>query len=222
MAMVYVRYFDLPGAAAALEPAPSAPQEAPARGWEMTLKFDNTKGCVGCGGAQRAGTRGYWDAATKTMWHPACKPVDVDAALAAAPTKIQQTPDKNPTTPVSVDIKDGIYTVVIGGDYRTIRIKTAKQGNLKGKRIVSYLSGPNNESDYTGFAFLNPNGFQVWGRYKGYVNSQLEAAIKVMGNPEEAGESYAMQSGNCYCCGRPLTVPASLHRGLGPICAGKQ
>lgn len=221
MAMVYVRYFDLPGAAAALEPAPSAPQEAPARGWEMTLKFDNRKGCAACGAVQRAGTRGYWDAATKTMWHPACKPADVDAALAAAPAKIQQTPDKNPTTPVSVDIKDGIYTVVMEDAYRTIRIKTMKKGNLEGKRIVSYLSGCNNDTDYTGFAFLTPNGFQVWRKYQGHVNSELQSAIKVLANPAEAGQRYAIESGRCYLCGRTLTVEESIKDGIGPVCANK-
>ena len=34
-------------------------------------------------------------------------------------------------------------------------------------------------------------------------------------------EAYAIGSGKCACCGRTLTVPASVHRGLGPDCAKK-
>jgi SNF2 family DNA or RNA helicase len=39
------------------------------------------------------------------------------------------------------------------------------------------------------------------------------------GDYESMGLSYAMNSGRCWKCGRELTVPASIHRGLGPDCA---
>ena len=35
-------------------------------------------------------------------------------------------------------------------------------------------------------------------------------------------ERYAMLSGRCSRCGATLTVPASLYRGMGPVCAQKE
>ena len=61
-------------------------------------------------------------------------------------------------------VGDGFYTIVYpNGDYRTLRIKTAKQGKLEGCQIVGYLSGSDNTSSYTNVAFLEPNGrVRVW------------------------------------------------------------
>lgn len=237
--MVYTRYFDLDQlnlrqaesattapapVAAPTAPAPmpaTAPQNAPSRGWTMWLKRDNVKGCPVCGTVNKAGTRAYWDKATYTVWCPACVPTDIDGYLASKKPARTEEPATAVVVPTKVEIKDGIYTVNLEDDYRTIRIKTAKKGNLAGKRIVSYLSGPNNDSDYTGFAFLNESGFQVWGRFRGLVNGPLNAAIEVLANPAEAGRRYAIESGRCYLCGRTLTVEQSITDGIGPICAAK-
>ena len=40
-------------------------------------------------------------------------------------------------------------------------------------------------------------------------------------DPQAAGLAFALREGACYRCGRTLTVPASVHRGLGPECARK-
>lgn len=121
-------------------------------------------------------------------------------------------------------IRNGTYTVVLNGedDYVTIRISDSFiKGAAKGAQMVSYLSGSNNEHDYTGFAFLNGRWSRVWKKYAD--SERLVAALKVLtdGGDAEAGERYALASGNCYACGRKLTVPASLLRGLGPTCAEK-
>lgn len=44
----------------------------------------------------------------------------------------------------------------------------------------------------------------------GAANDPLNAAIR-----------YGRASGSCSCCGRPLTDPRSIERGIGPICATK-
>lgn len=122
----------------------------------------------------------------------------------------------------------GTFTVVMGTERRTIRIKAhwdaaeAKKGTL----VASFLSGADNESSYTGFAFITPQGKAiVWKRYRnGGGSALIISALSYLlqsGDYEGAGMTYALESGNCYRCGRTLTVPASIGRGLGPECAKK-
>lgn len=119
-----------------------------------------------------------------------------------------------------VNIIDGRYTVVFeDGTYRTIKVETYTDGNFAGKRIASFLSGPDNGRDYQGFAFVNDGGFNIWKRY---VGSGLDNSLEVLfQDPEKSGVEYALRSSRCRRCGRDLTVPASLHAGYGPECAKK-
>lgn len=116
------------------------------------------------------------------------------------------------------------FTVVFGeDDYETIQFDTPTTGKLAGKIIVRYLSGSDNETDFTGFAFVSNLGdCRPW-------KSQLEnpktdrrklAANIVLcaENTLQYSEAYAMVSGRCAKCNHKLTVPASLNRGYGPDC----
>jgi hypothetical protein len=122
----------------------------------------------------------------------------------------------------------GTFTVVMGTERRTIRIKKhwdAAEAS-KGTLVASYLSGQDNESSYTGFAFVTPRGKAiVWKKYRnGGGSALIISALSFLlqsGDYEGAGLAYALESGNCYRCGRTLTVPASINRGLGPECAKK-
>jgi len=50
----------------------------------------------------------------------------------------------------------GTYTLVYkDGSHFTFCVETVKKGALAGREIVSYLNGPDNESDYEGLGFLN-------------------------------------------------------------------
>lgn len=121
----------------------------------------------------------------------------------------------------------GTFTVVDGDDYETIRIK-AGTGNFEGKFVASYLSGSDNETDYTGFAFIGTDGsVNVWKKFKtaegkvspAMASKVLAVSVVLFGGADDAREAYAMRSGRCSRCNRKLTVPASLHRGMGPECA---
>lgn len=120
-------------------------------------------------------------------------------------------------------VRNGTYTVILNGDddYVTLKIRDAKfaKDMPKGTQMACYLSGADNAGDFTGFAFVQGRTGKVWKRFQ--QDGRLAQALKVLldGGDADAGERYAMASGTCYCCGRKLTVPASLHRGLGPICA---
>lgn len=129
--------------------------------------------------------------------------------------------------PTDRAIRDGIYTVVMPEGYRTIRVRTIQDQDNKffGRTIVSYLSGSDNESDYTGFAFLHGSVLKVWRRYEGNAETNLcVRAVNVLLDKDaaaQAGLAYAIESGRCCRCNHVLTVEASINMGMGPECAKK-
>jgi hypothetical protein len=49
-----------------------------------------------------------------------------------------------------------------------------------------------------------------------------KTALRIIAdNPAEAAERYGKTTGECSCCGRELTDPASIAAGIGPVCATK-
>lgn len=116
-------------------------------------------------------------------------------------------------------IYDGIYTVERSdGSWRTLRLRTqaADAKFAPGRQIISYLSGPENTSDYTGFGFVGlSGGVQMWNRFKDETGLRTDAETLL------ADPTGALKSTECFRCHHPLTVPASLYRGLGPDCARK-
>lgn len=119
----------------------------------------------------------------------------------------------------------GFYTVVMAdGSHVTIRVQP--HWEAANSLVYGYLAGSENTSDYINFAHSSPNGAtRVWRKFLGQLPRQREAlAVLLRATTEEqkeAGLAYAMASGRCARCGRTLTVPASIHRGLGPECAKK-
>lgn len=103
------------------------------------------------------------------------------------------------------------------GGHRTFRIKTCKQGNLEGKRILSMLIGQNNENDYLGIGFVTDEGIQIWRKHQG---SLYEKAAKCLLRIEELGLIQNFE-GKCRRCNRKLTVLESVQSGIGPECAKK-
>jgi hypothetical protein len=45
--------------------------------------------------------------------------------------------------------------------------------------------------------------------------------VEACADPEQAAIAYGKQFGSCSCCGRTLSDPVSVERGIGPICADK-
>lgn len=144
-------------------------------------------------------------------------------------TRRTARPLPKPAAPAAISAEHlpekGTYTVVQGDTRHTIRFarKEEEAGNFfSGKIVISFLTGPDNESDYQGFAHIDEdeNRVKVWARFRSNT-ALLEAVGYLASSPEAkaaAGEAYALESGNCYRCNRMLTVPASISRGLGPTC----
>lgn len=122
-------------------------------------------------------------------------------------------------------IPDGTVTIVDeeSGTHRTLRISIWKAKG-DGSRIAAMMTGPDNDRNFTGFATIRPDGSaSVWNRfssaeYWGWMGAMERLATATADEFGEYREAWAMRSGRCARCGRKLTVPASLHRGLGPEC----
>lgn len=125
------------------------------------------------------------------------------------------------------EVPFGIYTVTDGSN-GWVTLKVSKCAFAEGQIQVSVLSGSDNEVNYDGFGFITTQGLKVW--RSANPSPKVVAATQFLftGDLDEArkeflniAEALALTSGKCAACSRTLTVPASLHRGLGPECAKK-
>lgn len=122
--------------------------------------------------------------------------------------------------------ENGYFSVQFPDDksWRTLRFQAGKNG-WKGKVIISLLAGPDNDRDYVGFAHAVDGKVSLWKNARSWKedNRVIEALRVILNNHNDAahkaGEAYAVESKHCFRCNRRLTVPTSVHRGLGPDCA---
>lgn len=123
-------------------------------------------------------------------------------------------------------VPSGTYTIVNpeDGSYATVRIKEWKSKG-DGTRVAAFMSGPDNESSFTAFATITPDGSaKVWHRFSNEWKHMGTLEQLAAATPDDHGgfrEAWAMRSGKCAMCGRKLTVPTSLYRGIGPECHKK-
>jgi hypothetical protein len=187
----------------------------------INAKFDST--CGQCAGYITEGEPILWEPGRKAM-HEDVQTCIEYARLADADQAVQKETIGQPVIP------DGYYTLVYGGngEYATFRIRESKyEGRNKGRQMIARLTGPDNTSSYTNFAWIDNRSrtvlpFRTDVGEMAITNGWDRLANILLGsNMEEAGYAYALKSGNCYRCGRVLTVESSVKRGLGPICADK-
>ncbi len=128
------------------------------------------------------------------------------------------------------NLNAGRYTVLYpNGDYRTLRVKDGK-GKYEGQKLLSYRVAKGT-GDFGGswicFGTLNPDGsVRFWFRFRQDNSAERldrisKAVRRIVEAPAVAGLAYAMKENCCYRCGHELTVPASIHAGMGPECARK-
>lgn len=130
-----------------------------------------------------------------------------------------------PTTaiPFSTATHNGCVTMVNPqtGNHRTIRIKTQDEDAkfAPGRRIISLLTGSNNERDYTGFGFVNADGtIDVWRKKQDGVFPKLaDMIVRHEFYAENHGIEYVVE-GRCRICNRLLTDEQSIAEGIGPTC----
>lgn len=124
----------------------------------------------------------------------------------------------------------GFITVSLkNGKHFTYRVQ--KFSRTSDRMVVGLLRGPDNYADYVNFGFVDPPAgtpkgeqadpasyvVKLWYRYNGTMFEKH--AQLLMGQAQQHVVSW-MQSSQCRKCGRLLTDPESIQRGLGPKCAG--
>ena len=108
-----------------------------------------------------------------------------------------------------------------------VRHKEAQNG-YKATYFVNLLTGPDNVSDYTYLGMLDPVAGAVKltraSRYN--ADSAPVKAInwiigKLWAGVDISNDCALNHAGRCCRCGRMLTTPDSVARGLGPECASR-
>lgn len=131
-------------------------------------------------------------------------------------------------------IPNGTWTMVnkVTGEHRTFKISTKPEDSkfAPGERVVALLSGPDNESSYTGFGFVRKtdDGIYVWKTKQGIYGqpSPFDHYARMLTGmflgDERWTSRYTIEGAKCcLMCNRKLTHPESLETGYGPECATK-
>jgi hypothetical protein len=115
----------------------------------------------------------------------------------------------------------GIYTIETEDGHRTFKVsrQDSDAAFAPGELILGFLSGPNNQSDYTSCAFIKGDASQpraaIWKKHRD--NAELIADIdQFLADPDAA-----LTAKHCARCGELLSVPASVAAGFGPVCITK-
>ena len=86
--------------------------------------------------------------------------------------------------------------------------------------FVSLLSGANNETDYTYMGVIADNQFKLTGKSKVGKDAPsykaFDFTLRHLLHNDLPVEFW--HEGTCCRCGRTLTVPESIERGIGPEC----
>lgn len=131
------------------------------------------------------------------------------------------------------------------GQRRTFRVRAnrddpnrAPQGDLLRRPtmwFVDLLVGPSNEDDYRYVGYLraindltlvysqNKKGFALdAGRVVRWLAGYLNSVGSDLAQSRFLAECEFWHEGRCGRCGRTLTDPESIKRGIGPVCDGKE
>jgi len=106
------------------------------------------------------------------------------------------------------------------GDHLTYRIKKAKDKELF---FVSVLTGPSSYSYMGVIADTAKPEIKLTGKSriseKAKSYQVLSWVLRNLGS-DNLNQATLMHNGLCCKCGRTLTTPESIERGIGPRCAG--
>lgn len=112
------------------------------------------------------------------------------------------------------------------GTHKVVKIKTVRNGQLKGKRIIALKDG----HEFFGFGFVNENGkISVWSKFRTENQKSLQEWIarclfSMCSERSDFRQVYADKGvqlhveKRCLRCNRQLTDPESIQRGIGPEC----
>lgn len=98
----------------------------------------------------------------------------------------------------------------------TYRVKLGERGHL-----VGVLSGPDNEQSYTYVGLIRDTTFWFARGAETPAAKAFAWVWDAISNRDEhrLAQVEIWHAGRCSACGRLLTDPESIQRGLGPVCA---
>jgi len=107
----------------------------------------------------------------------------------------------------------------------TYRVRRPKDGDGPVSHFVDVLSGPENEADYAYLGHYRDGRFSHGRKSKVGADAPSARAWRwfdtvVILHRRVPQELEVWHEGRCGRCGRVLTVPESIARGIGPECAG--
>lgn len=108
------------------------------------------------------------------------------------------------------------------GQHYTFKVRQPKPDM---PHFVSLLTGPDNENSFTylGILFGDTGAFILTRKSTMTPDSMpvkvINFAFRCLWGKQVLPEGYQIRhEGKCGCCGRKLTTPESLDRGIGPEC----
>lgn len=106
---------------------------------------------------------------------------------------------------------------------------TYRRWDSNGFKGISVLTGPDNENDYTYIGVLWTNPEKSLLRVRATKSSKVSTSFKALNwflrnlDHEQLFDKIEFRhEGRCCRCGRKLTTPESIDRGIGPVCAGRE
>lgn len=109
------------------------------------------------------------------------------------------------------------------GNHRTFKVRIIPTDSdfAPGERVVGLLTGSDNTRDYTWFGFVKKDRVIVWKNKRGGVyDTYADMLVRPEVYEAERGVIYHWEHVCCRRCGRDLTTPESLTKGIGPTCEG--
>ncbi len=141
----------------------------------------------------------------------------LDDAFEAKHSKVKPIIDPRPEF-----LPNGFYTLTLPcGTHRTFRIFTQGKGGFAGKRLIGLLIGPENTKDFENFAFLSPDGFEIWKRFKNQKHAEYAALIWMLASGEKLDGHELAISTRCLVCNRELTTPQAIQDRIGAKCKAR-
>lgn len=120
---------------------------------------------------------------------------------------------------------DAIFTLQSGVTGTYITYKMTRSKKLEDLYFIKTLYGPDNESDYKyiGCYYADTKKFnpqETWKNAPEYTRPKsLRAISYFLAHIEDIPPTlFVYHEGRCGCCGRRLTTPDSIERGIGPEC----
>jgi uncharacterized protein DUF6011 len=109
------------------------------------------------------------------------------------------------------------------GQHFTFKIREKSEEGRDTVHFVNLLSGPNNESDFRYMGIIREGRFCLTRASKVSIEAASWKAFNYFWNFDHGdlipAQLIIRHCGRCGKCGRTLTVPESIDRGIGPDCA---